>query len=128
MLNLKTSSAPGRNIIWVNAIRRILQANLEGIIHGVMIGSSKSDLALARYVNYDYHQLLPGIDGQGIRLLLDLNINTDEDNRQKLLRIWSFMISQTETCLQGTAFHVFDEFIKLVASYSDKDLNMNAIW
>ncbi len=91
-----------------------------------MIGSSENNLALARYVNYDDHQLLPGINGQGLRLLLDLNINTDEDNRQKLLRIWSFMISQTETCLQDTALHVLTNL--LVASYSGKDLNMNAIW
>ena len=44
------------------------------------------------------------------------------------MKIWNFMISQSKTCLQGTSFYAFDEFISLLKCLKGKDLDSKNLW
>jgi hypothetical protein len=119
MLNLGSDSSKQGNKPWVNAIRRLLKANLTGIFKRINVTSEKR---LSEYVDNDNN--LKVFD-----LLTDLKINFDEVNKDELLKIWEFMVSQSKTCLQGSSFYSFNFFVKeIIKSYEGKSLNSSALW
>jgi hypothetical protein len=119
MLKIGSSSSKNGDKTWVNAIRRLLQANLTGIFKRINVTNEKR---LFEYVDENKH--LKVYD-----LLKDLKIDFDEGNKDELLKIWEFMVSQSKTCLQGSSFYSFNFFVKeIIESYEGKSLNSSALW
>jgi hypothetical protein len=62
-------------------------------------------------------------------LLKDLKITCTRLNKDELLKIWEFMVSQSKTCLQGSSFYSFNFFVKeIIKSYEGKSLNSPVLW
>jgi hypothetical protein len=119
MLKIGSNSSKQGNKTWVNAIRRLLKANLTGIFKRINVTSEKR---LSEYVDAD--NSLKVFD-----LLTDLKINFDEVNKDELLKIWEFLVSQSKTCLQGSSFYSFNFFVKkIIELYEGKTLNSSALW
>jgi hypothetical protein len=109
----------GGDKIGVNTIPRLLPANITGILKCIKVTSEKR---LFEYV--DENNNLKVSD-----LLTDLKINFDEGNKDELLKIWKFMVSQSKTCLQGLSFYSFNFFVQeIIESYEGKSLNSFALW
>ena len=123
MLNIGSDSSKGGNFILVNAIHRLLETNLKGIMKRINI---KSKSKLIDYVHDDYS--LKICEDSAICLLRDLNVKCDDENKEKLVKIWNFMISQSKTCLQGSSYYAFYFFIQELKSYKTKSLNSCAFW
>jgi hypothetical protein len=112
-------SSLGGDKIGVNTIHRLLPANITGILKGIKVTSEKR---LFEYV--DENNSLKVYD-----LLTDLKIDCDEGNKDELLKIWKFMVSQSKTCLQGSSFYSFNFFVKkIIELYEGKSLNSSALW
>jgi hypothetical protein len=119
MLKLGSDSSKQGDKTWVNAIRRLLQANLTGIFKRIKVTSEKR---LFEYVDDDNN--LKVFD-----LLKDLKITCDKVNKDELLKIWKFMVSQSKTCLQGSSYYSFNFFVQIIIeSYDGKFLNSFALW
>ena len=124
IFNMKSDSTiNGRRFILVNAIHRLLATNLKGITERIKV---KSKSKLADYVCDDYS--LKICEDSAICLLQDLNVKCDDENKEKLVKIWNFMISQSKTCLQGSSYYAFYFFIQALKSYKTKSLNSCAFW
>jgi hypothetical protein len=112
-------SSLGGDKIGVNTIHRLLPANITGILKGIKVTSEKR---LFEYV--DENNSLKVYD-----LLTDLKIDFDEGNKDELLKIWKFMVSQSKTCLQGSSYYSFNFFVKkIIELYEGKTLNSSALW
>jgi hypothetical protein len=62
-------------------------------------------------------------------LLKDLKITCTRLNKDKLLKIWKFMVSQSKTCLQGSSYYSFNFFDQIIIeTYDGKSLNSSALW
>jgi hypothetical protein len=114
-----SGSSLGGDKIGVNTIHRLLPANITGILKGIKVTSEKR---LFEYV--DENNNLKVSD-----LLTDLKIDFDEGNKDELLKIWEFMVSQSKTCLQGSSYYSFNFFVeKIIELYEGKTLNSSALW
>ena len=134
MLNLKSgSSLSGENRIWVNGICRLFVVELKSIFERVEAVPKAQVLAESdgTIMEIPAKYLIEFVDekfGLKVEILGALGISCNEDNKAKLLKIWNFLLSQSETCLQGASLYSFNELITLLKSYSQKDLDCNALW
>jgi hypothetical protein len=61
-------------------------------------------------------------------ILKDLKITCTRLNKDELLKIWEFMVSQSKTCLQGSSFYPFNFFVReIIESYNGEFLNSSAL-
>jgi hypothetical protein len=119
MLKIGSSSSKQGDKTWVNAIRRLLQANLTGIFERINVTSKKK---LSKYVDKNNNLIV-------FALLTDLKIDFDKVNTDELLKIWEFMVSQSKTCLQGSSYYSFNFFVKeIIGLYNGEFLNSSALW
>jgi hypothetical protein len=126
MLNLDSESTAADFFVWVSAVRRLLVTNLKGIMNRINFKT----VSLIKYLNDDYS--LKVSEDSAISLLKDLNILCDDENKEKLIKIWKFIIFQSKTCLQGSSFYAFFFVIKYLHAFSlqnpRKELDSFAVW
>lgn len=115
---LSPDSSNEDDSIWVNAIHRILRANLNGIMKRVaVLGENR----LIDYVDDDYNLKVS-------ELLTALNMDCDNGNMIKLVNIWKFLVSQSNTCLQGSSYYSFYLFVQELKQLKGNYLNSCEFW
>ncbi len=133
MLNLNSSSSQSTNAFWVNAIVRLFKCNVGGALTLIVVGNNNDgtcQIMLNNYIDSNYMLNLKIVDDHvsKIHLLEDLSIAVDASNQEKLLKIWEFLVSQSKTCLQGSLIFAFEDFIKVLKSFTGKNLDSCEFW
>ena len=122
LLKVEKKSYREHKTVSYNTISNLPKVHLVSILDRIKVLGTKS---LIEYVDEsNNHNLKTG----GDLLLNDLNIIVNEKNKQKLIRIWKFLVSQSKTCLQGNSYYSFLYFIRNLMNYMGKSLNSNEIW
>lgn len=123
---LKSDLSQSDANVCFNLICNLYKPNLTAIMN--RIDFSDLNKKLFDYVDPSVGMKLLVNESNQIILLIDLKIECDELNKEQLLKFWDMLVKQSETCLQGTSYFVFTNFIDLLTEYHDKNLNMERLW
>lgn len=126
-LNLKSASSQTDGYFWGNVIRHLFKLNLPGIMHRIEFSFFGKKLCDYVELSADDWKFLFNSDNEFI-LLIDLKVECNEFNKQKLIKVWNILVKQSETCLQGASYYAFTNFIALLTGYHLKSLNVEELW
>lgn len=114
-----------KTINWMILVIRSSKVDVKSICKNLKV---VDDLTLDNYLTSDLQLFLQTESGSEFKLLRDLGITSNEDERAKLVGLWKLLLDQSETGLQGVVSLAFSQFVDSLKSIRVGQLDVKNIW